>query len=143
MWGFLGEFWSTITQTTINAWEYTVDWFQNIGLAVAGALGGLFDWLLHYLNDLFLFAGWIWHGIATLFTIIIYPFEFIFSFIYAFFNNALAAPVIIDPALSVVSTTTSEILGAIPYWTTLIYILGIAIIAIVGFSLILLILKSL
>ena len=143
MWGFLGEFWNTITQTTINAWEYTVDWFQNIGIAVAGALGGLFDWLLHYLNDLFLFMGWLWHGITALFAIIISPFDFVFSFIYAFFNNALAAPVSINPALSVVSTTTSEILNAIPYWTTLVYILGISIIAIVGFALILLILKSL
>ncbi|GAI38972.1 unnamed protein product, partial [marine sediment metagenome] len=58
-WGFLGEFWDAITGATINAWEYTADWFKQIGLAVAGAIGGLFDYLIHYFSDLFVFLGWL------------------------------------------------------------------------------------
>ncbi|GAI17084.1 unnamed protein product, partial [marine sediment metagenome] len=66
-WGFLGEFWDAITGATINAWEYTADWFKQIGLAVAGAIGNLFDFLIHYINDLFVFLGWLFSAIKELF----------------------------------------------------------------------------
>jgi len=65
-WGFLGEFWNAITEKTLDAWVYTVDWFQQIGLATAGALGNLLDYLIHSLSDFFVFLGWLFSAIKEL-----------------------------------------------------------------------------
>lgn len=124
MWGFLGEFWNAITQTTIDAWVYTTTWFQNVGLAVAGAIGALFEWLLHYINDIVLFFGWI-AGIAkTFFLTLILPITYLYNFIASFLGSATQPPISIESALNVYSTTTMQVFNTIPYWTTIQSILG-------------------
>ena len=136
MWGFLQEFWDAVSATTINAWEYTADFFKNIGLAVAGAMGGAFDWLLHYVSDFFIFLGWIFGGLRTLFSIFTAPMSFFANFLHNFYNAAMQNPVAIASDLNIYSTSTLAIFNSIPAWGTMTYILGICLIAVAAFGII-------
>jgi hypothetical protein len=140
MWGFLTEFWNSISGVVLDAWNYTAEWFQNVGYAVAGAIGGLFDWILHYLNDFFVLLGWALGSLKVLYYLFTLPFAFIFNFIRNFFDYATQNPVI--PSVSFYSTSTMDILGAIPYWNTAIFVLGICIMLIGGIGIVYLFLKA-
>lgn len=121
MWGFLSEFWNAITQVG----EYTIEWFQNIGLAVAGAIGNLFDFALHYINDGAVFFGWVGSILKEVFLTFVMPFSYLFSFL-----KALLATAFVTPTNFTGYTWNSDILGifsAIPYWDTLKVVIGIAI----------------
>lgn len=141
MWGFLSEFWDAITGITIDAWEYTSDWFKQIGLSVAGALGAVFDWLLHYVNDFFIFMGWIFSGLRTLFIIFITPMTFFASFLKNFWSAAIQSPISIDDSLNVSSSGALAIFNLIPYWSTVGTILGVCLIAVAAFGILFLLLR--
>lgn len=138
-WGFLGEFWDAITGATIDAWEYTADWFKQIGLAVAGAIGGLFDYLIHYFSDLFVFLGWLFSAIKELFLAILLPISFLTSFLKGFISNAIKEPIV--PETEGFATSTLEIFETLPYWATLSQVLGFCVIFIIGIAIILTISK--
>jgi len=139
-WGFLGEFWNAVTAKTINAWEYTADWFKQIGLAVAGAIGGLFDYLIHYMSDFFVFLAWIFSALAELVTAITYPMTYVGSFLRAFVANAISTPP--EPEVSYTfATSTMEIFEAIPYWSVMSSVLGVCILVLGGVAIVLLITK--
>ena len=138
-WGFLGEFWNSITSQTINAWEYTTDWFKQIGLAVAGAIGSLFDFLIHYISDLFVFMGWLFSAIKELFLAILLPIGYLTAFLKGFITNIIKTPVI--PETPVIAPETMEIFNSLPYWALLSQMLGYCMIFIIGIGIIYLILK--
>jgi len=141
MWGFLQEFWDAVASTTISAWEYTDSWFKNIGLAVAGAIGGAFDWLLHYVSDFFIFLGWIFAGLRTLFSIFIAPMSFFANFLRNFWGSATQSPVAIADNLNIYSTSTMAIFNAIPAWDTMTYVLGICLLLVGAFGVIYLLMR--
>lgn len=128
MWGFLDEFWDSIASSTISAGVYSIDWFENIGLAVAGAVGNLFSSLLHSLNDLFVFLGWFFVLIKNLIDIFLLPLTFIFTFLKAFFNSAFSAP--IDFTGVSWDSGVLAIFQSLPLWNELMAVLvaGISII---------------
>lgn len=132
-WGYLGQFWDSVASTTINAWEYTADWFQNIGNAVAGAIGGMFDWFLHYINDLWILIGWLAASIAKFFVLLWSPLDYIFNFFTGFTGTAF------NPATTTAmwsfSTSSLSSLSAIPYFDTLKTGVGIIILACILFFL--------
>lgn len=132
-WGFLGEFWNSITSQTINAWEYTTDWFQQIGLAVAGAIGGLFDFLIHYVNDVFIFLGWLFSLIKELVLAVLLPITYIVNFLKGFLTNAIKTPEIPEVSYAF-STSTMEIFETIPHWNLISSTLGICILVLGGFA---------
>lgn len=139
-WGFLGEYWNAITGATINAWEYTTSWFQQIGLAVAGALGNLFDYLIHSISDSFVFLGWIFSAVKELVGAIVIPISYVGSFLRAFVSNAIKSPV--EPeATYVFSTSTMSIFEALPYWNILSAVLGICLLVVGGIAILKLVLK--
>ena len=135
MWGFLSEFWESIT----GVGEFAIEWFQNVGLAVAGAMGGLFDWVLHYINDFFVFLGWTLSSLKVLYYLFTLPLAFIFNFIRNFFNYATQPPS--TPAVSFYSTTTMDIFNTIPYWNIAISVLGVCVLFIGGIGIVYLFLK--
>jgi len=141
MWGYLTEFWNAITEVVVEAGTYTADWFQSIGNAVAGAVGGLFDWLLHYGNDFFVFMGWLISGIGHIFVIITAPLSYFFTFLKAFWLNASKSPVEIVAALNVSSPSADAIFQFIPYWDTMTYILGVGVLVIGAVGIIYLLLR--
>lgn len=124
MWDYLGQFWNSVASTTINAWEYTEDWFFNIGNAVAGAIGGLFSWFLHYINDLFVFFGWLFEVLLYFLNLLILPIVFVFDFFSNFITSAFASPSS-NPTGWALPLAYKNLLYAIPYFDDLATALGI------------------
>lgn len=87
MWGYLGEFWNAITQVG----DYTIAWFQSVGNAVAGAVGALFEDLIHHFYDIFYVVWWFLDALQNLFTIIFRPLTWVFSFGKGFFDTAFSS----------------------------------------------------
>jgi hypothetical protein len=117
MWGYLGEFWNSIT----DVGSTTIAWFQNVGNAVAGAVGNLFESTLHYLNDTWVFIGWLFSVIAQLVSLFLLPLNFIFQFLKGFLSTAFSAPT------NYSFTWSSEVLAVfqhIPLWSTMSVVLG-------------------
>jgi len=140
MWGFLGEFWNAITEKTLDAWVYTVDWFQQIGLAVAGAVGNLFSYLIHSTSDFFIFLSWIFSSLKELVLAITLPISYVWSFLSGFISNATKAPATPEASYTF-STSTMSIFQAIPYWNIFSSVIGISILVIGGIAIVHLILK--
>lgn len=127
MWGYLTEFWDAITGVVVEAGNYTADFFQSIGNAVAGALGGAFDWLLHFLWDTYTFARWILDTFSQLFIFLTSPLSYFYQFLKAFFLNIAKPPVEISSVLTQYATSTNAIFQTIPLWGTLTLILGVGV----------------
>lgn len=139
-WGFLGEFWNAITSKTLDAWVYTIDWFQQIGLAVAGALGNLLDYLIHSWSDFFVFLGWVFSAIKELVLSLILPINYMGSFLRAFVSNAVKEPTTPE-ATYVFSTSTMSIFETLPYWNILSTTLGVCLLVIGGIAILKLLLR--
>lgn len=135
MWSYLTQFWDSVSTTTLNAWEYTTDWFQNIGNAVAGAIGGLFDFAIHSFNDLIVFIGWIGSILKEIVITFLLPLQYIFTFLRSFIVNSWRTPV--EPELSY--TWNADILttlGSIPYFSTLTQVVALCLgVLVIGFIL--------
>lgn len=127
MFGYLSEFWNAITEVGGT----TVAWFQSVGNAVAGAIGNLFYTALHYVNDTWVFLGWIFSIISQLVSLFLLPLTFVFNFLKGFVANVFAPPVSFSYSWS------TEILGVfnhIPYWTEIGVVLGacLSVIVVIG-----------
>lgn len=83
-WGYLSEFWSSITQVG----DYTVQWFQNIGNAVAGAIGGFFEDMIHHIYDVFYFFQWLLENLGEMFLLAFSPLVWVFNFVRGFLTSA-------------------------------------------------------
>lgn len=140
-WGYLGEFWDSVASSTINAWEYTADWFQNIGNAVAGALGNLFEFINHSLSDAFVFLGWLFENLSFIFAQLLAPVKYIFEFSQSFVSQAFLPPATTTEIWNF-NTSTIAVFEAIPFWSEFSVVLGIAILVIFGIAILKLFLKS-
>jgi hypothetical protein len=140
-WGYLTEFWNSVSSSTLNAWEYTQDWFYNIGNAVAGAVGNLFDFIIHYFNDFLCFINYLAHSLAFILGQILFPIKYIFAFSSNFFSNVLSPP--IEPEeLTGFSTTTVSFLTSLPYWNIIMITLTIIILFVGAMGILKLFLKT-
>lgn len=126
MWGYLGEFWDAVTGAVVEAGVYTADFFYSIGNAVAGAMGGAFDWLLHFFYDTFIFLRWVLAAFSHLFVFITAPVSYFFQFLNSFWLNLTKPPVTIDGGLTEYASSSAAIFQAIPYWETMMICLGAA-----------------
>lgn len=134
-WGYLDEFWNAVSSTTLNAWEYTADWFQNVGNAVAGAIGNLFEFVNHYISDIFVFLGWLSHNLGFIFAQIFAPIRYIFQFFSSFIEYAFITPE--EPTeIWSFSTSTVQVFESIPYWTEFATVLGVGILVLGGVAII-------
>jgi hypothetical protein len=98
-----------------------VEWFQSIGNAVAGAIGVLLYSTLHYLNDTWVFLGWIFSTIGQVIAIFVLPFNFAIQFIRGVITTVFDAP----PASSITwDPNVLAVFSAIPYWSTISIVLG-------------------
>lgn len=119
VWGYLAEFWDKL----VEVGGYPVAWFQGIGNAVAGAIGSLFEDLIHHLYDFFYIAQYLIDNLGELFTIIFTPLTWIFNFVKGFFVSAFATP--IEPTITwIFPTQILEIFDAIPYWGIFTFAIG-------------------
>lgn len=136
-WGFLGQFWDLLTGIA----EYPIEFFQNIGLAVAGAIGSFFDAIFHSINDIFIFFVWLGVALKTIFLAIVSPLLYFFNVLRWFFGTAFSTPAtpelnyIFDPAVL-------EVFNAIPYWHVISLVLGAIVLLLVGVGTLKLLLKT-
>lgn len=140
MWDYITQFWDSLTEVVVSAGTYSVEWFEGVGNAVAGAIGGLFDWLFHYFNDFIIFLGWIFSIIAQMLETLFLPISYIFNLLKAFTVSAFSDP--LTPGVSYsFSAEIMEMFEVIPYWNIIIAVLGVSILIIIGFSILKLLLK--
>jgi len=114
IWGYLAEFWNAITQVG----DYTVAWFQSVGNAVAGAIGGLFEDLTHHLYDIFYFIRWFFDNLGDVFSSAFTPLTWIFNFVKGFFTSAVMSLEDLGieiPEMTLISENTEAVLEAVPY----------------------------
>lgn len=122
-WGYLTEFWNAVTGVVIDAGNYTADWFYSVGNAVAGAIGSLFDDLVHHFYDIFYIIQFLFDNLRTLFGILFTPLVWIFDFFKGFFISAFLAP----PPPDITWNFTSDIMSifnAIPYFSSFMFAIG-------------------
>lgn len=140
MWDYILQFWDSLTEVVVSAGSYSVEWFQNIGNAVAGATGGLFDWLIHYINDFFIFIGWTFSMITDFLETFILPISYAFNFLKSFTTSAFSSPQVAS-ASYYFSPEIKGIFDGLPYWNVVVSVLGVGILIIVGVSIFKLFLK--
>lgn len=137
VWEYLTQFWGSI----VSVGEYPIAFFQNIGNAVAGALGGFFDIIFHNLADIFVFVNWFGYNLKNIFVSMLSPITYFFNVLRFFFGTAFSTP----PPPEATYTFSQEVLDvfqAIPNWTIFSSVLGAGIIFIIGISSLKLLLKS-
>lgn len=120
VWGYLSEFWDSITETVVGGITYTAVWFENIGNAVAGAIGGFFDDLIHHIYDLFYLVLWFFDNLQEMFSIAFTPLLWIFNFAKGFLSSATSS--IEELGLEVNSfdlytTDVNNFISAIPHFS--------------------------
>ncbi len=139
-WGFLGEFWNSIASTTVGGVEYTTGWFQQIGLSVSGAIGSLFDNLIHTTSDFFIFLSWLFSGIKELVYAITIPINYVGAFLRGMVVNAVQEPPAPEASYAF-ATSTLSIFNTLPHWDIMSTVIGVSILVIGGVAIILLITK--
>jgi len=139
IWQYLSQFWDSI----VAVGEYPIAYFQNIGIAVAGALGSFFDVIFHNLNDIFLFLSWSGSNLKNIFLSLLSPITYFFDILRFFFTTAFSTPTAPDPtATFTFSQQVLDVFQAIPNWQIFSSILGAVIIFVVGLSGLKLLLRS-
>lgn len=131
VWGYITEFWNSITTAIVGGATYGIDWFQSVGNAVAGAVGGLLGYLIHWFSDLFIFLGWFSQNMGVVFKFLFTPFQFVYAFLSEF--TAKLFETSIDPGIDI---TITDYLEIIPYSAQIIGILSIGLMTLVFFFLI-------
>ena len=131
IWEYLSQFWDSI----VAVGEYPIAFFQNIGIAVAGALGSFFDTIFHNLNDIFILLGWFGSNIKNIFISMLTPITYFFDVLRYFFSTAFSTPPLPDPtATYTFSQEVLDVFQAIPNWSIFSSVLGAGIILIIGIS---------
>ena len=126
IWGYLTEYWNAITESVVstlgNSITYTIEFFENIGNAVAGAIGSLFDDIIHHIYDVFLLFSWLFDNLANMFNIAFTPLFWIFSFTRGFLASATStlSELGIDvDAFEIYNTDVASFFNTIPYFSQL------------------------
>ena len=127
--GYLSEFWDSITEAT----EGTIEFFQSIGNAVAGAIGQIFllplkiifdfFWTLKILFDIF------YNLLEISFSIIVNFLVFIGNIIKEIFNYTPSGENIV-----VFDNSTIVIIKSIPLFSTLLSVISYSLVALMIFS---------
>lgn len=126
VWGYLSEFWDAITQEVVEAGVYTIGWFESVGNAVAGAIGSLFEDLIHNLYDVFYIVQYLLDNLQSLFDIVLTPLTWTFNFVRGFFVSAF----IDDIPPTITWVFPEEVIGvfnSIPYWEVFTFGIGASI----------------
>lgn len=141
VWDYLAQFWDAITAQTVGGVEYTIAWFQQIGNAVAGALGLFFDFIFHGLNDIFVFISWFGYALKTIFVALLSPINYFANILRFFFSTAFSTPSAPE-ATYTFSDQVLAVFNSIPNWEIFASVLGAIIMLICGVGCLKLLLKT-
>jgi len=128
IWNYLSQFWDAI----VSVGEFTVEFFESIGNAVAGAVGNLLEFLNHNASDIFVFAGWLFHNLKIVVEKLFLPIRYIYTYLKSFVSQAFMSPTTSAKEIWSFPAQIMEVFQAIPYWTVFSTILGLGILIIIG-----------
>lgn len=134
VWNYFSQFWNAIQEVVVGGAAYTIEWFQSIGNAVAGAIGSFFDVIVHYIMDLFILIGWMGSVLKNIFLALLAPINYIFTFIKVFFSKAFSSTLPDPEATYSFSSDIISIFEAIPHWTIFGSVLGAVLVIIIGIA---------
>lgn len=126
---YFTQLWNKITAVA----EYPIEFFQSIGDAVGGAIGGFFTELIHVINDLGIFFLYLFQVAKSVFLIIINPLIYLVTLIYTFIINLFEFEFTYEQPIEI-SQTAQDILEMIPYWSTLSSVIGAIFLFLIGFK---------
>lgn len=126
---YFTQLWNKITAVA----EYPIEFFQNIGDAVGGAIGGFFTELIHVITDLGIFFLYLFQVAKSVFLIIINPLIYLVTLIYTFITNLFEFEFTYEQPIEI-SQTAQDILEMIPYWSTLSSVIGAIFLFLIGFK---------
>jgi len=137
VWDYFSQFWDLI----VEVGEYPIAYFQNIGLAVAGAIGSFFDIIFHNVNDIFIIFTWLGLSLKTIFLSLVSPIIYFFNIVRWFFAIAFGTPE--APEITGVFTEgILELFATIPYWSTFSSVIGAIVLMLGGVATLKLLLKT-
>jgi hypothetical protein len=119
-WGYLTEFWDSVVEVVIGGTTYTVDWFQGIGNAVAGAIGGIFSDLTHHFYDIFYILEWALGNLGPILQTALAPLAWLFNFSSGFLTSATSTLENLNietPTFSLSGVDLTTFFAGIPYFT--------------------------
>jgi len=137
VWDYFSQFWDLI----VEVGSYPVEFFQNIGLAVAGAIGSFFDVIFHNINDIFVIVVWLGISLKTIFLSILTPVVYFFTIIRQFFTTAFGTPDVAQVSYAF-SQEVLDVFQAIPNWGVLSLLLGSIVLMLGGVAILKLLLKT-
>lgn len=119
MWGYLSEFWDAITEVG----GYSVEWFQNIGNAVAGAIGSIFQDLTHHFYDIFYVVQWFLDNLGSMLSTAFLPLTWVFNFVKGFFVSASMSlaelEIEVPESMNLISDNVIAVFEIVPYFNLL------------------------
>ena len=125
---YFTQLWNRITAVA----EYPIDFFQNIGDAVGGAIGHFFTELIHLFTDAGVFFLFSFQIAKSIFLVILNPLIYLLNLIYTFISELFNFDFTYEPAIEI-SDTAMEILNFIPYWSVLSTNIGAIFLMLIGF----------
>jgi hypothetical protein len=130
IWGYLSEFWNAIQ----SVGEYTIEFFESIGNAVAGAVGNLFQFINHNVSDVFVFGGWFFGNFKVFFSRILTPIKYVYTFTKSFVSVAFDTADTSSKNIWYFQDNVMSVFNSIPYWHTFSVVIGICLIILLGFA---------
>jgi len=125
--GFLGEFWNSITSATVGAVTYGTDFFQSIGNAVAGAIANIVLYPIKVIFDGALAVSYVFETLITLSGQLFASLRFLIIFL----GGILAGFTTTPPTISgVFATSTVTFLQGIPMIGTITTVMGVGMIVV-------------
>jgi hypothetical protein len=127
IWQYIAQFWAQIHDVIVGGITYTAEWFATLGNAVAGAIGGFFDAILHNATDFLCFFSWFFANVKQIFLFLLAPVSYIFTLLKFFFATFQNTPA--TPAFSYTfDAGVLDIFNAIPHFDVFKIVLGAVII---------------
>lgn len=111
---YLSQFWDSITSATADS----VEWFQSLGNAVAGAMGNILLYPLQVMVDFGLAIVYFVSQVWSLISIFFAPFWFVVAWATAVVNAATQTYQT-SPLFSEVTADVSNFFNSLPYWSAL------------------------
>lgn len=104
---FLSGFWNSVTDTIIGGTTYTADFFKNIGLAVAGALGSVFISIIKFFYDVFMTLVYVVQAVGNIISVVLKPITFLFNV----FTNSIPSTSSLSSATTTITAISSQSLA--------------------------------
>ena len=86
-------------------------------------------------SDFITFLGWFWQNLGEVWSYVISPVKYVFTFVKSFFLSALTPPIPAEE-IWVFPSNVLSVFNAVPYWHTIISVIAISLMLIFSFYII-------